>query len=255
MAGTLLGLFTAAMDQTVVGTSMPRIIADLGGFGLFSWVGTGFMMASTATVPVIGKLSDIYGRKPFYMAGILVLLIGSALSGFSQNVEQLIAFRVIQGLGAGMIMGIAFAIVADVFTPAERGRWSGLMSGVFASASVLGPLIGGTLTDHASWRWVFYVNIPMGGVALAVLMMGMPNIRPNRDARLDYRGIVILLATVVPLLLALSWAGSRYDWISFEVIGLLSWALAGIVIFTYAESRTREPLLPMFLFKNRVYLV
>ena len=255
MAGTLLGLFTAAMDQTVVGTSMPRIIADLGGFGLFSWVGTGFMMASTATVPIIGKLSDIYGRKPFYMAGILVLLIGSALSGYSQNVEQLIAFRVIQGLGAGMIMGIAFAIVADVFTPAERGRWSGLMSGVFASASVLGPLIGGTLTDHASWRWVFYVNIPLGGVALAVLMMGMPNIRPNRDARLDYRGIVILLATVVPLLLALSWAGSRYDWVSFQVIGLLSWALAGIVIFTYAESRTREPLLPMFLFKNRVYLV
>lgn len=255
MAGTLLGLFTAAMDQTVVGTSMPRIIADLGGFGLFSWVGTGFMLASTATVPVIGKLTDIFGRKPFYMAGIFILLLGSALSGRAQNVEQLIAFRVIQGLGAGMIMGIAFAVVADVFTPAERGRWSGLMSGVFASASVLGPLIGGTLTDHASWRWVFYVNIPMGGVALLVLLLGMPNIRPNRDARLDYRGIVILLATVVPMLLALSWAGSRYDWVSVQVIGLLSWALAGIVIFTYAELRTNEPLLPMFLFKNRIFLV
>ena len=255
MAGTLLGLFTAAMDQTVVGTSMPRIIADLGGFGLFSWVGTGFMLASTATVPIIGKLTDIFGRKPFYMAGIFILLLGSALSGRAQNIEQLIAFRVIQGLGAGMIMGIAFAVVADVFTPAERGRWSGLMSGVFASASVLGPLIGGTLTDHASWRWVFYVNIPMGGVALAVLFLGMPNIRPNRNARLDYRGIVILLATVVPMLLALSWAGSRYDWVSVQVIGLLSWALAGIVIFTYAELRTNEPLLPMFLFKNRVFLV
>ena len=255
MAGTLLGLFTAAMDQTVVGTSMPKIIADLGGFGLFSWVGTGFMLASTATVPVIGKLTDIFGRKPFYMAGIVTLLVGSALCGRAQNVEQLIAFRVVQGLGAGMIMGIAFAVVADVFTPAERGRWSGLMSGVFASASVLGPLIGGTLTDHASWRWVFYVNIPMGGVALTVLMLGMPNIRPNRHAKLDYRGIVILLATVVPMLLGLSWAGSRYDWASVQVIGLLSWALAGIVIFTYAELRTNEPLLPMFLFKNRVFLV
>src|SRR3990170_2453483 len=255
MAGTLLGLFTSAMDQTVVGTSMPRIVGDLGGFGLFSWVGTSFMLTSTTAVPIIGKLTDIFGRKPFYMAGIFILLVGSALCGRAQNVEQLIAFRVVQGLGAGMIMGIAFAIVADVFTPAERGRWSGLMSGVFASASVLGPLIGGTLTDHASWRWVFYVNIPMGGVALAVLFLGMPNIRPNRNARLDYRGIVILLATVVPMLLALSWAGSRYDWVSVQVIGLLSWALAGIVIFTYAELRTNEPLLPMFLFKNRVFLV
>src|SRR3990172_2325008 len=147
MAGTLLGLFTAAMDQTVVGTSMPRIIADLGGFGLFSWVGTGFMLASTATVPVIGKLTDIFGRKPFYMAGIFTLLLGSALCGRAQNVEQLIPFRVVQGLGAGMIMGIAFAVVADVFPPVERGRWSGLMSGVFASASVLGPLLRGLLPE------------------------------------------------------------------------------------------------------------
>ncbi|HET9477577.1 MAG TPA: MFS transporter, partial [Dehalococcoidia bacterium] len=255
MAGTLLGMFTAAMDQTVVGTSMPRIIADLGGFGLFSWVGTAFMLSSTATVPVIGKLTDIFGRKPFYMGGIFTLLLGSALCGTSQNVEQLIAFRVIQGLGAGMIMGIAFAVVGDVFPPAERGRWMGLMSGVFASASVLGPLIGGALTDHASWRWVFYVNIPLGGVALTVLMLGMPNIRPNREARLDYRGIVILLATVVPMLLALSWAGSRYEWASFQIIGMLSWAAAGIVIFAYVELRTDEPLVPVFLFKDRVVLV
>ncbi|HET8945282.1 MAG TPA: MDR family MFS transporter [Dehalococcoidia bacterium] len=255
MVGTLLGMFTAAMDQTVVGTSMPRIIADLGNFGLFSWVGTAFMLSSTATVPVIGKLTDIFGRKPFYMAGIVTLLLGSALCGTSQNVEQLIAFRVIQGLGAGMIMGIAFAVVGDVFPPAERGRWMGLMSGVFASASVLGPLIGGALTDHASWRWVFYVNIPLGGVALTVLMLGMPNIRPNREARLDYRGIVILLATVVPMLLALSWAGSRYEWASFQIIAMLSWAAAGIVIFAYVELRTDEPLIPVFLFKDRVVLV
>src|SRR5881409_3631910 len=191
MAGTMLGMFTAAMDQTIVGTSMPRIIADLGGFGLFSWVGTGFLLASTTTVPIVGKLTDLYGRKPFYMAGIFILIAGSALSGMSQNVEQLIAFRVIQGLGAGMIMGIAFAIIGDVFTPAERGKWAGLMSGVFASASVLGPLIGGTLTDHASWRWVFYVNLPMGGLALLVLFFGMPQIRPSGNARLDYRGIVL----------------------------------------------------------------
>lgn len=255
MAGTLLGLFTAAMDQTVVGTSMPRIIADLGNFGLFSWVGTAFMLSSTATVPVVGRLTDIFGRKPFYMAGIFTLLLGSALCGISQNVEQLIAFRVVQGLGAGMIMGIAFAVVGDVFPPAERGRWMGLMSGVFASASVLGPLIGGALTDHASWRWVFYVNIPLGGVALTVLLLGMPNIRPNREARLDYRGIVVLLATVVPLLLALSWAGSRYDWASYQIIGMLSWSVIGIAMFAYVELHTDDPLLPVSLFRNRIFLV
>ena len=255
MAGTMLGMFTAAMDQTIVGTSMPRIIADLGGFGLYSWVGTGFMLASTVTIPIAGKLTDIYGRKPFYMAGILILLVGSVLCGSAQNVEQLIAFRVVQGVGAGMIMGIAFAILGDVFAPAERGRWIGLMSAVFASASVLGPLIGGTLTDHADWRWVFYVNLPLGAVALAVLHRGMPNIRPLAHPKLDYRGIVLLLATVTPLLLAFSWAGSRYDWLSPQVIGLFTWAAIGLVVFTYAELRADEPLLPMSLFRNRVFAV
>jgi multidrug resistance protein len=199
MAGTLLGLFTSAMDQTVVGTSMPRIVADLGGFGLFSWVGTGFMLASTTTVPIVGKLTDMFGRKPFYMAGIFILILGSALAGSSQSIEQLIAFRVVQGLGAGMIMGIAFAIIGDVFPPAERGKWSGLMAGVFALASVLGPLIGGALTDHAHWRWVFYVNLPLGAVALSVLFFGMPYIRPASRPKLDYRGILLLMATVVPM--------------------------------------------------------
>jgi EmrB/QacA subfamily drug resistance transporter len=255
MAGTMLGLFTSAMDQTVVGTSMPRIIANLGGFGLFSWVGTGFMLASTATIPVVGKLSDIYGRKPFYMAGIVLLLLGSALCGQCQSVEQLIAFRVIQGLGAGMIMGIAFAILGDVFAPAERAKWAGLMSGVFASASVVGPLIGGTLTDNVSWRWIFYVNLPLGAIALVVLFLGMPNVRPSGRSRIDYRGIALLWATVVPMLLAFSWAGSRYEWVSPQVIGLLCWAAAGLVMFTYAELRADEPLLPMSLFKNRIFTV
>lgn len=255
MAGTLLGLFTAAMDQTIVSTSMPRIIGDLGGFGLFSWVGTSFMLTSTTTVPIVGKLSDMYGRKPFYMAGIIILLAGSALAGSSQNVEQLIAFRVIQGFGAGMIMGIAFAIVGDVFVPAERGRWAGLMSGVFASASVLGPLIGGGLTDNVDWRWVFYVNLPLGALALFILFVGMPNVRPPQKARLDYRGILLLVATVVPMLMALSWAGSKYDWLSLPIVALLSWTAVGLVVFTYAELRADEPILPMALFKNRVFTV
>ncbi len=255
MAGTLLGLFTSAMNQTVVATSLPRIVADLGGFGLFSWVGTSFLLASTTAVPIVGKLTDIYGRKPFLMAGIVTLLLGSALAGLSQNIEQLIAFRVIQGLGAGAILAIAFTVVADVFPPAERGKWQGLMAAVFAAASVAGPLIGGGLTDHVHWRWIFYVNLPLGSVALLVLFRGMPYVRPVAQAKVDYRGMFLLMATVVPMLLAFSWAGSRYDWASAQIIGLLSWAAAGTVIFTYAELRTDEPLFPMSLFRNSIFTV
>lgn len=255
MAGTLLGLFTAAMDQTIVSTSLPRIVADLGGLGLFPWVFTSFMLTSTTTVPIVGKLTDLFGRKPFYIAGVFFLLLGSALAGSSQNMEQLIAFRAVQGLGAGMIMGIAFAIIGDVFPPSERGKWAGLMSGVFASASVLGPLIGGTLTDHVHWRWVFYVNLPLGSIALAVLFFGMPSIRPAIRPKLDYRGVILLMATVVPALLAFSWAGSRYEWASPQIIGMLAWAGAALAIFAYAETRAEEPLLPMGLFRSRVFAV
>jgi EmrB/QacA subfamily drug resistance transporter len=255
MAGTMLGMFTAAMDQTVVATSMPRVIADLGGFGLFSWVGTAFMLASTTTVPIVGKLSDLYGRKPFYMGGIVVLLVGSALCGLSQSVEQLIAFRIVQGFGAGMIMGIAFAIVGDVFPPAERGRWMGLMSGTFAAASVIGPLIGGTLTDNVSWRWVFYINIPLGMIALTVLYFGMPYIRPEGKAKVDFLGAALLCAGVVPLLLAFSWAGDRYAWLSPQVIGFLVWSAGAFSIFTWWEMRVDEPILQVSLFKMRVFTV
>ncbi len=255
MVGTLLGLFTAAMDQTIVSTSLPRIVASLGGLGLFPWVFTSFMVTSTTTVPIVGKLTDLFGRKPFYIAGVAILLIGSVLSGSSQSMEQLIAFRAVQGLGAGMIMGIAFAIIGDVFPPSERGKWSGLMTGVFASASVIGPLIGGTLTDHVNWRWVFYINLPMGSIALLVLFFGMPALRPVARPKLDYRGTVLLVATVVPALLAFSWAGSRYDWASPQIIGILTWAAVAVAMFTYAEVHTEEPLLPMGLFRNRIFAV
>jgi EmrB/QacA subfamily drug resistance transporter len=255
MTGTLLGLFTAAMDQTMVSTSLPHIVASLGGLGLFPWVFTAFMVTSTTTVPIVGKLTDLFGRKPFYIAGVAILLIGSMLSGSSQSMEQLIAFRAVQGLGAGMIMGIAFAIIGDVFPPSERGKWSGLMTGVFASASVIGPLIGGTLTDNVNWRWVFYINLPMGSIALLVLFFGMPALRPVARPKLDYRGAVLLVATVVPALLAFSWAGSRYDWVSPQIIGILTWAVVAVAMFTYAEVHTEEPLLPMGLFRNRIFAV
>ena len=256
MLGTLLGLFTAAMDQTIVATSLPRIVADLGGIGLFPWVFTAFMVTFTVTVPIAGKLTDIYGRKPFYMGGIVILLLGSALAGSAQSMEMMIAFRVVQGLGAGLILSIAFAIIGDIFPPAERGKWNGLFSGVFAAASVAGPLIGGYLTDNIDWRWVFYVNLPLGSIAITVLLVGMPSLRPARHkAKLDYRGAALLISSVMPLLLALSWGGSRFDWMSYQVIGLLVAAATMCVAFIRSQRRAEEPLMPPQLFQNPIFTV
>ena len=176
MGCTMLGMFVAAMDQTVVGTAMPRVIASLGGLHLYSWVFTAYMLTSTTTVPIVGKLSDLYGRKLFFLAGIIVFLAGSALAGTSQSMVQLITFRAVQGIGGGFIMANAFALLGDLFAPAERGKYTGLMTGVFGLASVLGPLIGGGITDSLNWRWVFYVNLPLGLVTISVLYVFLPNI-------------------------------------------------------------------------------
>ncbi|GBD14560.1 Multidrug resistance protein 3 [bacterium HR25] len=256
VAGSMLALFTAAMDQTLVSTALPRIVGSLGGLALFPWVFTAFMVASTTVIPVVGKLTDMYGRKPFYMAGVAILVVGSALCGYSQNMEQLIAFRALQGFGAGTIMGITFVIVGDVFPPAERGKYVGLFSGVFAAASILGPLIGGALTDYVSWRWVFYVNLPLGAIALAVLAVGLPNLRPvARSQPLDRLGLALLPGVVVPLLLAFSWAGSRFPWESAPVIGLLTVAAAVCALFCWVETRAANPAIPLQLFRNQVFSV
>jgi EmrB/QacA subfamily drug resistance transporter len=255
MAGTMLGLFTSAMDQTIVGTAMPRVVAHLGGYEHYSWVFTGFMVVSTTTVPIVGKLTDMYGRKFFFLGGIAIMMLGSALCGTSQSMTQLIAFRAIQGLGAGTIMATAFAIVGDIFPPAQRARWAGLMSGVYAAASVAGPLIGGYITDNLNWRWVFYVNLPLGAVALSVFFSVMPSIRPGLRHRLDYWGVTMLILTVVPLLLAFSWANEEYPWLSAQIIGLLAFAALAALAFAAIERRTAEPILPPELFRHRIFLV
>src|SRR4051794_35148020 len=208
--GLMLTLLLSALDQTIVGTAMPRIIADLQGFDHYAWVTTAYLLTSTAAGPIVGELSDLYGRKMFLVGGTVFFILSSALCGLSQDMTQLIVFRGLQGLGGGVLMSMVFTVVSAIFPPAQRGRIQGIFSGVFGLSSIIGPLVGGYLTDSLSWRWVFYVNLPTGIVALAVLWFGFPNIRPARTNRpIDYAGAASLVLAVVPLLLALSWGGSE----------------------------------------------
>jgi len=256
MGAVMLGLFLSAMDQTIVGTAMPRIIAELSGLKLYAWVFTSYMLASTTFVPIVGKLGDMYGRKNFFLAGIVIFLLGSILCGMSQTMVQLIVFRGIQGIGGGFIFANAFAIIGDLFPPAERGKYAGLMSGVFGLASVIGPLIGGGITDHINWRWVFYVNIPLGLVALVVLSLVLPKSeRHDATRRLDYLGAVTLAAAIAPMLLAFSWAGVDYAWASPQVIAPLALSVAMMITFYVVETRAEEPIVPFSLFRNSIFAV
>ncbi len=256
LTGTLLGLLVSAVNQTTVSTALPRIVGDLGGLHLFSWVFTSFMLTSTTVVPLAGKLSDIFGRKPFFLGGITILLIASALAGTSGSIEELIVWRAVQGVGAGMLMGNAFAIIGDLFPPAERGKYQGLFTGVFGLASVLGPTLGGYLTDHVSWRAIFYMNIPIGVIAFFLLWRYYPRKAAGGARRpIDYTGAALLGATTVPLLLALVWAGGEFAWTSVEIISLFTLSGVALVVFLWNESRVEEPIIPLMLFQSRFFAV
>ena len=256
VAGVLLGLLLSSLDQTIVGTALPKIIADLHGFNHYSWVVTAYLLTSTTAVPIFGKLSDIFGRKWIYISGIIVFLFGSILCGAAHSMTQLILFRGLQGIGGGIMAANAFAIIGDIFPPAQRGKWQGITSSVFGLSSVVGPALGGWITDVSSWRWVFYINIPIGILALAVLVFSFPYFRPSGVKRvIDWAGVATLILAVVPLLLALTWAGGQYSWGSPQVIGLLLFAVAMFSVFALAESRAVEPVLPLELFRNRIFVV
>ncbi len=261
LAGLLLGLLLGALDQTIVGTAMPRIIATLGGLDRYAWVTTAYLLTSTISVPIVGKLGDMFGRKWFYVAGIAVFLLGSVLAGASgewggDGMTQLVLFRGLQGLGAGIMQANSFAIVGDLFPPAQRGKLQGLFGAVFGVASVLGPTVGGYITDNLDWRWVFYINLPVGAVALAVLILTMPVIRARRaNPRIDYLGAAAITATLVPLLLGFTWAGQDYAWSSPQVITALTVAAIMAVAFVVIEWRAAEPILPLDLFKNKIFTV
>ncbi len=254
VAGLMLALFLVALDQTVVGTAMPQIIADLEGFEKYAWVTTAYLLASTAMIPVIGKLGDVYGRKWFIVGGVVVFLIGSALCGAAWGMTELIIFRGIQGLGAGMIFANIFTSVADIFPdPARRAKFQGAFFGVFALSSVIGPTLGGWITDNLDWRWVFYINIPLGIISLFALPIVLRQSETRRSVKIDYPGAVTITASVVALLLALSWVGEGYDWSAERVI--YGFIVSGVLLaaFIPIELRAAEPIIPLSLFKSRTF--
>ncbi|MBJ7610111.1 MAG: MFS transporter [Candidatus Dormibacteraeota bacterium] len=262
MVAIMLGLFLAALDQTIVGTALPRIVTDLAGNNLYTWVVTVYLLASTVSVPVYGKLSDVYGRRPLLLIGVSLFLLGSALSGLSQSMGELIIFRGIQGLGAGAIFPIALAVIGDLFSPAERGRYQGLFGAVFGLSFIIGPLAGGYLTDNLSWHWIFYVNLPIGIAALAVIATQLPNTGNTRGVRvrdLDYLGIAVFSAAAVSLLLGLTnkgltdSSGQLYSWSSPNVLLFLVGAAVLTAAFVVAERISKEPIIPLDLFRNRTY--
>ena len=265
--GLMLGMLVASVSQTIVSPAMPIIVAELGGMAHYSWLATAAMLASAVVVPVIGKLSDLYGRKWFYLAGIVIFMVGSALSGASgepwlnslvttltgdpNSMLQLIVFRGIQGVGGGMMMANAMAIIGDLFEPRERARYQGLTGAVFGLASVFGPAVGGWLTDSLSWHWIFYINVPFGILALIVLAITMPKPQHGQQHSVDWLGATALTAGLVPLLLALNWGGSEYAWTSVTVLALFAAALVMLGLFVWREFGASEPILDMRLFRDR----
>ncbi len=273
MAAVIIVFLLSALDNTIVATAMPRIIADLEGLELYSWVTTAYLLTSTVSVPIWGKLGDLYGRKPALLGSIGLFLIGSWLSGLSgefgslpllgNGMTQLIIFRAVQGVGGGGLFTIAFAILGDLYSPRERAKLGGMLGAVFAVASAIGPLIGGFLTDHgtmeiagymvAGWRWVFYVNLPLSLLSLFMVLVRMPKMTHQAKGKIDFVGALLIILTVVPLLLALTFGGHSHGWGSPVILALFGTALLGLVLYIVAERFASDPILPLSLFGNRTF--
>ena len=253
IGGLLLGMLLASLDQTIVATALPTIVGDLGGLSHLSWVVTAYLLASTVSTPVWGKLGDLYGRKRFFQAAIVIFLIGSAMAGLSQTMLQLIAFRAVQGLGGGGLIVGAQAIIGDVVSPRERGRYQGIFGAVFGVSSVLGPLLGGFFVDQLSWRWVFYVNLPLGAIALVVTGVVLPSRSQTVRRVIDYLGTALLAVGATGLVLVTSLGGNAFAWDSAAIIGMAVAAIVSLVLFAFVERRAVEPVLPPSLFQNRVF--
>jgi EmrB/QacA subfamily drug resistance transporter len=255
MGGLMTGMFLAALDQSIVGTALPRITSELGGLDKLSWVVTAYLLTATASTPLWGKISDLYGRRLLFQIAIVTFMVGSLLAGFSQNIDQLIAFRAIQGLGGGGLMSLALAVIGDIIPPRERGRYQGYFAAVFGTSSVLGPVLGGFFADGPGWQWIFFMNVPIGLVALVVtsVALKMPHVR--RDHTIDYPGAALVVGAVSSFLLYTAWAGPDQGWGSSLGIALL---VSGVVLtagFIAVELRAKEPILPMRLFRNSIFAI
>src|SRR5438067_7756450 len=254
-AGVMLAMLLAALDQTIVATALPRIALDLHGVQHYSWVATAYLVTSTITVPLYGKFSDLYGRRSLFLVSITIFLAGSALSGLAQSMSQLIVFRALQGLGAGGIIPLAQATIGDLFSARERGRYAGYTGAVFASASIIGPLVGGWLTDSVSWRWIFYINLPLGALALFVIGTRMHLPFRKREHQVDYLGAAVLTFSVVCLLMVAIWGGVTFPWASGQIVGLVLAGAVGLGIFVIVERRAAEPIIPLGLFRDSLFNV
>ncbi|MFE4754949.1 MDR family MFS transporter [Streptomyces mirabilis] len=247
----MITMMLAMLDNMIVGTAMPTIVGELGGLEHLSWVVTAYTLATAVATPVWGKLGDMYGRKGVFMTSIVIFLIGSALSGMAQNMGELIGFRAVQGLGAGGLMVGVMAIIGDLIPPRERGKYQGMMAGVMAIAMIGGPLVGGTITDNLGWRWAFYINLPLGAIALASIGAVLHLPRKRAKTRIDYAGVVLLTVGITSIVLVTTWGGTQYAWSSARITGLIAVGVAALVGFVFWQTRVAEPVVPLHIFRSR----
>ncbi|AGE23771.1 putative multidrug-efflux transporter [Geobacillus sp. GHH01] len=253
ITGLIIAMLFAALDGTIVGTAMPRIVGELRGLGVMTWLTTAYMLTSTTVVPIAGKLADLLGRRIVYVSGLVIFMAGSALCGMANDMTELIIYRGIQGLGGGIMMPMAMVVIGDVFTGKERAKWQGVFGGLYGLASVLGPQIGGFIVDHLNWRWVFYINLPVGILATVLIAMGLSKYKAEGPVKFDIAGMATLTVGVVSLLLGLTFGGDRYPWGSWQIVSLFAAAVVFFALFVWAEKRAEEPIIPLWLFGNRTF--